>query len=183
MRPMTLVFPVCLGLAACAAPPPPGDTVELAPGITLVLPAAAELGRSVEAVQMVTARYAEESWTFEARLSVNAKGLRLACLDAMGRRALSVTWADGRLAAERLPWVPDELRAENMLADIVLLYWPEEVVRRALKGAELSQDGTGRRIGDAVAIAWAGDPWNGAARLRNAAWNYELDISSATVAP
>lgn len=172
-----------LALAGCATQPPESGAVMVAPGVTLALPAPGDLGRSIEAMQMVSAHHGADTWVFEGRLSVRPDELRLACLDGMGRRALTVVWAGGRLEVERAPWVPDTLRAENILADIVLLYWPEQVVRRSLQGAALRQDGQQRGIGDAIAISWAGDPWNGSARLRNIAWNYELDVQSATVGP
>lgn len=172
-----------LTLAACAAPVPGNAPVMVAPGVTLALPAPADLGRSIDAMQMVSARHGAEIWVFEGRLSVRPDEVRLACLDGMGRRALTVAWTGARLEVERAPWVPDTLRAENILADIVLLYWPEQVVRQSLHGAALHQDGSRRDIGDAVAISWAGDPWNGSARLHNAAWDYELNVQSATVGP
>lgn len=179
------VLLLLLALAGCAAPPPPppSGSVAVAPGVTLALPAPGDLGRDVDAVQMVSARHGADTWVFEGRLSVRLDELRLACLDGMGRRALTVTWAGGRLEVERAPWVPEDLRAENILADIVLLYWPEPVVRQALQGAALRQDGGQRGIGDAIAISWAGDPWNGSARLRNTAWDYELNVQSVTVGP
>lgn len=185
MHAKALCLSLTLLLAGCAAsvPAPATAPVPVAPGVTLVLPSPAELGHSIDAVQMVTARHGGQSWVFEGRLSVRPDELRLVCLDGMGRRALTVIWSGGRLEVERAPWVPDDLRAENILADIMLMYWPEEAVRRALSGAALRQDRAGRGIGDAIAITWAGDKWNGAAHLRNDAWDYDLDVQSATVGP
>ncbi len=155
----------------------------VAPGITLTLPGPGELGRREDAVQLVTARRDGESFVFECRLSVDAERLLLAGSDAMGRRAMTVTWSRDGMAVERADWLPDTLRPENILADIVLLYWPEEAVRRSLKGAALSQMSTGRSIGDAITVSWGGDPWNGLSRLVNTPWGYEIEVRSARVAP
>ena len=174
---------LALALAACAAPPPPAERVTVAPGITLELPPPGDLGQSVEAVQMVTARHGGDRFVFEARLSVGPERLLLAGSDSLGRRAMTVTWSKGHVDVERASWLPDTLRPENILADIILLYWPEAVVRRALAGADLRQTATGRSVGDSIAVTWRGDPWSGTARLRNLAWDYDLEVRSVVVGP
>lgn len=174
-----------LGLAACAAsaPPPEPGRVTVAPGITLALPAPAALGRSVDAVQIVTARHRGDTYVFEGRLSVGPDRLLLAGSDTLGRRAMTVRWSGGQIAVERAEWLPDSLRPENILADIVLLYWPEAAVRSGLTGADLTEREGERAIGNAILVSWRGDPWNGTAHLRNLAWDYELDVRSVLVGP
>lgn len=182
MRPLLiLVSLLCLG--ACAAPRQAAEPVSLAPGITLALPSPADLGRRIEAVQMVTARRDGESHVFEVRLSVDGERLLLVGTDSLGRRAMTVTWGHGRIAVERADWLPESLRPENVLADIVLIYWPEAVVRQGLSGAGLVQNGDVRRVGEVILVSWRGDPWNGLAHLSNSAWGYELDVRSVVVGP
>lgn len=172
---------LALALTACAAPIQP--PVAVAPGIALTLPAPADLGRKIEAVQMVTARRGPDTYVFEARISVDGDRLLLVGTDSLGRRAMTVTWRAGTVESERAAWLPDALRPENILADIILLYWPEAILRQALSGAPVTQDGDTRRIGDAVTVSWRGDPWNGQARLVNRSWGYDLDVKSVSVAP
>ncbi|SEH50012.1 DUF3261 domain-containing protein [Magnetospirillum fulvum] len=180
-----LVLLIGLGLAACAAPPPPPEPgrVTIAPGITLALPSPAALGRSVDAVQIVTARHRGDSFVFEGRLSVEPERLLLVGTDSLGRRAMTVTWSQGQISVERAAWLPDSLRPENILADIVLLYWPEAAVRSGLSGADLTEQTGNRAIGSAILVSWQGDPWNGTAHLRNLVWEYELDVRSVLVGP
>jgi hypothetical protein len=180
---MRRLLPVLLLLAACAAPPSEDGAVAIAKGISLVLPTPGDLGHSVEAVQMVTARRGGDVHVFEARLSVDPQRLLLVGTDSLGRRAMTVTWSEGRVTTERADWLPDTLRPENVLADIVLLYWPEAVVGRAVRGAATTQAGSQRRIGEAIAVAWDGDPWNGRVRLVNASFGYELEVRSVVVGP
>lgn len=172
-----------LVLAACSSAPSLPEAVTVAPGITLALPAPAELGRREDAVQLVTARRGDETFVFECRLSVDADSLLLAGSDSMGRRAMTVSWSRGNMAVERADWLPDTLRPENILADIVLLYWPDEAVRRGLTGADLTPTPQGRRIGDAIAVSWRDDPWNGLSRLVNTPWGYEIEVRSVRVSP
>ncbi|WP_161539690.1 DUF3261 domain-containing protein [Paramagnetospirillum kuznetsovii] len=174
---------LCVVLPGCAAAPTSGEQVLVAPGITLDLPSPADLGRSVEVVQLVTARHDGESFVFEGRLLIRPDRLVLVGSDSMGRRAMTVTWEAGKVEVERASWLPETLRPENILADIVLLYWPEAVVRNAIKGAELTQWAGNRRVGDAILVSWQGEPWSGGSRLRNIPWGYDLDIQSVTVGP
>ncbi|CAA7627917.1 conserved membrane hypothetical protein [Candidatus Terasakiella magnetica] len=183
-KPMTRLFVVLAVLCgACAAPmETPTDRVRVAPGLSLALPAPGDLGRTVEAFQMISARHGAETFTFEARLSVTSERVLMVGTDSMGRRALTLTWVPGRVAVERAAWLPEGLRPENILADMVMIFWPEAVLRRALDGA-VRQSGHQRRIGDVIEVLWEGEPWSGTARLRNLAWDYELEIRSVTVAP
>lgn len=180
---LTIVLPVCLALTACASSRSEVAPVMVAPGITLALPSPGALGRNVEAVQMVAARHGGDTVVFDGRLSVEPGRLLLVCSDAMGRRAMTVTWTEAGLEVEKAGWLPENLRPENILADIVLLYWPEAVIRQGLRGAALSETTGGRTVGEAIAVSWQGDPWTGLSRLRNTAWDYDLEIRSALVRP
>lgn len=182
-----LLVSAVLVLAACAAPPPVLDRVPVAPGVTLALPSPAELGRSVEAAQLVTARHGDDVFVFEGRLSVTPQMLTMVGTDPLGRRALSLRWSGAGLEVERAPWVPESLRAENVLADIVLLYWPEASLAQHLSGAVIEAVLNGRRIrrdgADLIVVRYQGDPWSGVARLENVAWGYQLEARSTQVGP
>jgi hypothetical protein len=184
-----------LALAACGTPeaaPPPGQVV-IAPQLKIALPRPGELGRTLEAAQLVTAHYGEQTIVFESHLSATPERFLLVGLDSLGRKALTITWTDAGIVTEAAPWLPDTLRADNILADIVLLYWPEAVVRRTLAaaGANLVSGPRQRRIiraGEEVGRAdylpsRGGDPWNGRLRYRNLAWGYELEVQSTELTP
>lgn len=183
MRPLAVL--VLVLLAACAEVPRP---ILLAPGVPLALPAPGELGRVVEALQVVTATRGGEVSVFESRLAVTADEVRLVTTDPLGRRALAIRWTAGGVEEDRAAWVPAELRAENVLADLVLLYWPEAAIRRGLSGASLRAAAAGRRIhngdGEVVTVRYeGGDPWSGVSWLENRAWGYALEVRSAVIGP
>lgn len=178
--------------AACsAASERPVPSVAIATDTQFVLPATGELGRPVDAVQQVTARHEGRVHVFEVRLQARAGQLRLAGTDPAGRRAMTIDWTDGNLAVERAPWLPETVRPENILADLVLVYWPEAALRRVLAGAgaTLSAEPGSRAVRrdgrELVTVRYdnAADPWTGTARLRNLAWGYELEIRSVTLTP
>lgn len=190
---LAVALAATLALTGCATPRPGEEPVPLAPKVSLMLPAPGDLGRPVDAVQQVTAEYPTGSAAFEARLSVTAQRLLLVATDGMGRRGLTVTWTPGAVQVERAAWLPDSVRPENILATIVLLYWPEAVVRQALagSGATLEQTPGVRIVRDrdnqpALIARYAGSgdaaaPWTGTAQLRNLPWNYSIDVQSNQV--
>ena len=125
-------IPVIVHLAEAVAEPP---VAQFAPGRDLALPIPADLGRSVEAAQMLSAKYDGQTFAFEGRISITPERLVLVGVDGMGRRAMTATWDGRSLAIESAPWLPPNVRPGSMLADIVVLYWPEAAVRKALAPA------------------------------------------------
>jgi len=154
----------------------------------LTLPRPSSLGRSLEASQLVTVRYGEQVYVFEGHLSATPERLLLLGLDPMGRKAMSISWGDDGLHAEKAPWLPEQLHPENMLADIVMIYWPADQVNEAVRasGGHVTTAGNRRSIanakGEMIQTDYSGvDPWNGSLQHRNLAWGYALDVQSVEV--
>ena len=179
-------------LAGCAAILPPSEPKDanaqlIGPGQRLTLPRPADLGRSILATQLITARAYGQTFVLEVNLSATPERVMLVGLDSMGRRAMTITWNDREVTAESAPWMPDVLRPGSMLADIVLIYWPEAAVRKALPpGSEVLQEARGRTIridgNDVLRVdyGWAaGARWNGTLRYANLAWGYEIEVQSS----
>jgi Protein of unknown function (DUF3261) len=183
---------VLAGLFSACSAPPPEPAAYIAPELRFALPSPRELGHSVSAVQLVTARYRGDVQMFEAHLSVSPERMTLIGLDPFGRRALTVTLTDGGITVDKASWFPQALRPENILADVAIVYWPEDAVRRGLArtDAVLRSDAGGRSIiadGHEVVRVDYGprqqDAWAGAAHYRNDAFGYELDLRSAVDGP
>jgi hypothetical protein len=184
-----------LALAACGggAVGVPAAPVRIAPDLALTLPQPGDLGRNVEANQLLTAHYGDQSFVFEGRLSATAERFLMVGLDPLGRELLRITWTPSGLDYVTAPWLPAGLQPENMLADIVLLYWPEDTVRRILasSGGTLVSGPHSRVVlagGKEVMRADyqprdGENPWTGRLNYRNLAWGYELDIQSSEVRP
>jgi hypothetical protein len=183
-----------LSLAGCSATGTvqPASQVTVAPGIVFSLPPPAALGRSVEASQLITAHYQHDTFVFETVISVTPKRLLVVGTDMLGRRAMTIEWTGTDLKVEAAPWVPAELRARNVIADIMLLHWPENAVRAGLGGtSEVHDDGAGHRVitldgHDMIRIdRTAGVPgrWTGKWSYRNTGWGYALNIQSTESAP
>lgn len=182
-------------LSACAEAPARlhAGQVRVAPDLVLTLPSPASLGRRLEVAQLVVARHGDRNAAFEGRISAAPDRFDLVCIDPLGRKAMSIRWTPEGIVTERAPWVPEDLQPENMLADIVLLYWPAVVVGQALalSGGKLTADPRVRSIrvrGQEVIHAEyrplsGDDPWNGRLSYRNLPWGYSLDIQSRIIGP
>ncbi len=182
-------------LSACAASQPSQEpvvdgVVRVAPHLSLVLPKPSSLGRTLEATQLVTAHYGDQTYVFEGHISASGNTLVLLGLDTLGRRAMTLTWSDNGLKTETAPWLPNQLRPENMLADIVMLYWPDDQVNAALapSGGRLVANKRSRAIfdrdGEVMHADYSSDdPWNGSLSYRNLAWGYGLDVQSVETRP
>lgn len=191
-----------IGLAGCATPPadqtappqtqvaPDALSVPIAPDVVLTLPAPSTLGRSVEAIQLITARHGGDSFTFEGRLSVTPETVTLVGSDMLGRRAITLQWNGQTLVADQAPWLPATLPARNILADILLLYWPEDSLRPHLHGAGIAvavlPDGSLRRTLSRdgqilIDIRQRTPVWSMPSSLSNTVWSYRLEIQSQEV--
>jgi len=184
-----LVLAGALLLAACAsAPTGPADNVPtFAPGRVLALPAPGDLGRSVEWLQQITVHHGADVFAFEGRISVTADRFQLLGLDGLGRRAMTITWEkSGAVTASRADWLPPQVKPGPMLADIVLLYWPRDILRHALKsaGATLQEVGGTRIVRiDGDEVLHIEDLGQGHVRYRNDAWGYTIDVQTVEVTP
>lgn len=179
-------------LAACAALAPTVSAEEaaiplVAPNRRIALPLPAELGRSVDAVQMIVMRRDGRSFAFEARLSITPERFLLVGIDNLGRRGITIQWSAEGLSTDVAPWVPDAVRPGSVLADLVLVYWPESVVRQSLAGSgmQLVEAADARSISDdrgpVLSATYGFDlrqRWVGALRYRNHAWGYEVEVLS-----
>ena len=133
-----LMLAVVLAGCATRSAKTTDESVLIGPELTLVMPRPGELSRSFEAVQLVSARYGERTFVFESHLSASPDHFLMVSLDSIGRKAMTITWTDAGISYEAAPWVPEQLRPQNVLADIVVLYWPEASVYRSLIGGTLT---------------------------------------------
>src|SRR5581483_3257834 len=136
-RRLGAIIGVGVGLAGCDRAPtapaelPPGQ-VAVGPGTIFALPAPATLQRDVEAQQLVTARYGKDTFAFEALVSVSPARLLAVVTDTLGRQAMSAAWDGRAMRVDKAPWAPPELKADNVIADIMLVHWPTDAIRAGL---------------------------------------------------
>ena len=183
-----LLVVVTISFTACATryEASPGST-RIAPGLEFSIPTGRELGYSIETTQLITAHYGDRVQVFQAYVSVSPEKITLIALDPFGNRALTVTATDDGIHTEAAPIVPTVLHAENILADLAIVYWPASSIRRRLEGtsASLYDDQRERKISvddrEVVHVIYESpheDSWAKRAHLHNIAYGYELDLQS-----
>jgi hypothetical protein len=184
----SLLFAAALAVAACVDP-----TTDIASS-AVPRPAAfldhvrpADLGREVDAVQLVSVSRDDAAFTIEVRLSVRAQQLKFVAQDMIGQRLMTVQWNGTDVVEQRSPNLPAFILPKGMLADLVAICWPENVVHRALEltGSKLLMQGNQRIIQAdnretmRAERSWATEaPWTGRLSYRNVRAGYTVDVQS-----
>lgn len=189
------VFVFCVGvvglvaLGACSTSTRRAEA-QIAPNIKFELPSPQELGYSVDAEQLVTARYRDDTQLFEAHLTVSPQRVLVIGFDPFGRRVFTATLTDGTTTFEATPALPSGLQAGNILADVAIVYWPDGAIRRGLpNSAEVRTEDDSRSIlvggREIIRVDYDTPPergWPKLARYRNEAFGYALDLQSTVTA-
>jgi len=188
-------------LCSCISPPfnEPAQnraataSVAVAPNVNLTLPNPATLNQSVEVTQLITAHYGDKVFAFEAHISANSDHFLLIALDMMGRKLFTLHWTKDQILYDPAPWVPSQLQPENILGDIVLLYWPEKIVRQSLAPSTVTFVGNSHHrtlFIDHKSIWQASyhlknksNPWIGDIQYSNQAWGYDFKVQSKETNP
>lgn len=182
---------LALLLAGCAARPHlANDEALIAPNVVFFVPPPDASAAPKAVTQSIVAHYRDQSFTFDAQIQIAPNDLDLVALDGLGRRALTVHWKAGKMDFEAAPWLPPSMRPADILADIAIVYAPEQQVGQAIarSGGTLTTTPTGRTIAkggrDLIVVDYGdGDGWNRSAKLRNLAFGYEIDIRSTELSP
>lgn len=188
---LTLVALTLFALFGCSSTPGPEPEAQIAPDVRFRIPSPGELGYSISAEQLVTARYRGDVQTFEAHLSVSPQRLVLIGFDPFGRRAFTVTSGGGSTRFDAAPGLPKGLDPGNILADVAIVYWPDAAVERGLpSSAELRSRDDHRTIlvdgHEVIRVDYDTPPargWPRMAHYRNEAFGYALDLRSTVTPP
>jgi hypothetical protein len=161
--------------------------VLLAPGYKLVLPQPASYGGRIRVRQLVTIEFAGTSVSLEVVLNIQPSAFNLVAVDPLGRRALTLNWDGAKLVSEKAAFLPDSFRPENLLADLIAVYWPAPVVQQALAatGAKVEDQGHRRIVAaDGTELLNADYAWTtksgliGTVKYANLSWGYTVNVKS-----
>jgi hypothetical protein len=162
-----------------ALPAEPAHTV-------LSLPVRPGYPGEVAVVQALHVVRGDEAVDVQATLQASAEHLVLVLSLPLGPRLATIDWSADGLAIRRDLDQPSthQLLPEDVLADIMLAFWPEAAVRSSLRdGFSLAVE-PGRRlvVRDGVAVIEirrdGADPWNDLTTLDNHLFGYRLTIVS-----
>lgn len=187
MRRLAVLGLVSLLTACAATPRSPAPASR-----PLVAPAA--LGQDREVSQVVRAAVGAREVTLNCVVTVREGTMTVVGLNAVGVRLFTVRYDGQAVQADKSPGVPSEVRPEQLLADLQLVYWPLPALQSRLQaeGWQLSEPSPGirrlRRGGQLVAeVHYGADPakgagaeqaWTGRIWLVNFQYDYALQIDS-----
>ena len=184
----TLVSETLLSPGATAKPSAtPVSEVLLSPGHKLVLPLPASYGSRIKVRQLVTIEHNGNTMSFEVLLNIQPSAVNLVAVDPLGQRALTLNWDGVTLVVEKAPFLPNSLRPDCLLADLIAVYWPAPVVQRALAetGAEVEDHGHRRIIAAGGSELLKADyAWTaksglvGTMKYENLSWGYTVSVKS-----
>jgi hypothetical protein len=190
-----VLSPEALMLSSEAPPASSASLVSdvlLAPGHKLVLPLPATYGSRIKVRQLVTIEFAGNSMSLEVVLNIQPSAFNLVAVDPLGRRALTLNWDGTKLVSEKASFLPDSVRPDSLLADLIAVYWPAPVVQRALAatGAKVEDNGHRRIITAGGAELLTADyAWTaksglvGTMKYANLSWGYTVSVKSLKVGP
>lgn len=171
-----------LTLAGCTTPRPQQPArlgLRLAP---------AALGASISLQQRLAVEREGRVDYLEAALEIDEQHVGMIGM-ALGQRVMSLEFDGSELKSWRHARLPEQVRAEDVLEDIQLTYWPAEAVRAALPaGWRIKEEGMRRTLWSndekVMEIDYSAEPrWHGKVVLTNLRYQYQLTIQSAPMGP
>jgi hypothetical protein len=185
------VWIIVLGCGACSLIRPeattPSPPVERG---VLSLPDRPGYPGELAAVQNIHAVRGDRTADLQAVVEVSPEHLVMVLALPFGSRLATIDWSAQGVSVQRTQSLPAgrAVQPKDVLADLVLAFWPEDVVRESLhKGLVLVVEPGRRQVrrGDEVLVEVRredADPWNGQTVLDNRMIGYRLTIVSQ-VAP
>ena len=120
-------------LHGCAVTPPPGAYLNA--DIRYDLPTNPWQGGRLDAFQQLTIAFEDKVLFLQVFIALAPGQAKITLLDMSGRRALDINWGRDDLQIYRADWLPKSARAEDVLARLVLAYWPVDIARMGLPAA------------------------------------------------
>jgi hypothetical protein len=184
-RPTWALLVLVLGLPACSLLTPKPVTAPSPERGVLRLPAAPGYPGAVAAFQTIHVERGDQIGDVQGLLELSALQLVMVLTQPLGPRLATIAWTADGIDIERAPGAPAAaVQPEDVLADLVLAFWPEAAVRENLRDGLALVVQSDRRLvmrGDALLIEVErndADPWNGTVRLDNRLVGYQLTIMS-----
>ncbi len=169
-------------LAGCTTAPLP--RAHLDQKTEYELPANPWEGPRLNAFQQLSIQFKEKALFLQAFIALAPGQAKITLLDMSGRRALDINWQQDEVQIYRADWLPDAARAEEVLARLVLAYWPAEIARTGLPVGTVLRIEAARRLventsGTVLLITSDGEnPWMSKTVIDQPDSAFRLTISS-----
>ncbi len=171
---------IALLLGACASAPPALDQTRLQPQWQL---SPASFGRTLALQQRLRVVHGERQQSATALLQIDDESLRLA-LVVGPRRMLSLNWDGQTLIESRDPALPPGLQGAHFVDDILLAYWPTDILQAHLPAGWHLRENAGvrelqRANGERVVVRYSeATRWLGHIVIEHPDAGYVLELAS-----
>lgn len=159
--------------------------VDIADSAVLTLPEARELTDRVAATQLLTATYEDQSYTMQVELEWRHGSMFIVALNTLGTVAFSLSYDGSAMEIRSNSLLARRIRAENVLADILLTFWDRSRLQPRLRGDALALvDSANKRslLRDGrpvIVIDYESESrWEGTVRFEHVERDYVLEIET-----
>jgi hypothetical protein len=163
------------GLIGCASFAP--HTTQLPP---LAPPIAFDEARRTTQTVVITRN--EQSYRMLCVLEFGRHGLVLVAFSELGQRLLTIQYGPDRYAIDLSPVVPLQFDAKLVLADLQLVYWPLDVLRKSLRNgwsvAAAESHNARTLVHDGDLVAESAREADGTIDLRRPSLGYQMTITA-----
>lgn len=161
------------------------ERVHLSENLEYSLPQNPWSGAPLSAFQQVTVSSGTELQHFQAIIDIKPGLTTIVMLDLAGRRAVEIEWSAQGVTLKSAEWLPEIVKAGEILARMVLAFWPIEQARTGLpQNSALLQSGFVRSVTQdsqtIVRITRDGDnPWTSKTVIDHGNNDFQIIISSS----
>jgi hypothetical protein len=174
----------CASVRDALFPSDKGSAI-IAPNVRFTLSDPNAFGIPADVEQMMVAHYAGRKFVADVHLQIRPGEVDIVAMDGFGRRLATINWSSGTITFKASNGVPPMFSAEQILANMEIIFASDAVVAAALQQPDVSFSSSisGRAIarnGTSVLVVKydKGQGWNRVAHLQNLEFGYSLDVNS-----
>lgn len=136
--------------------------------------------------QLLTLRWGEQMRRFRCTVTIHPGMTRINAVDADGALVFGLQQIPGNINIERSPLLPPQVSPDVLLADMQLILWPPDTLRKSLPAGFRLESHVGYRelysgtTLEASVDYYGSDRWDDPATLINHRYGYRLTVQPLT---
>ena len=183
----TLTLCVSVALTACSHTSQTLrlNAVDIGTSAELILPARSEMQSSLDATQLISGVFDGNDYTMQVQVEWRPGSMAVVALGVWGTAVFSLTYDGSEMQIRGNTRLLQGLKAEHVLADLLLTVWESSQLKTNLRGNDLRVVDTPLRRTieqeGAVLIAISyenASPWSGSVRFEHIERGYVLEIET-----